>query len=70
MGIRDNCQEFDCAECRRHVIKMIATPVLYPLCAQCQFTPGWFEDDAIRAVIDPGMVYPFPPPCAPEPPPV
>jgi hypothetical protein len=48
-------REFDCCECGRHIIAIIADSpgVAFGLCCQCLSMPGWFRDPQLRTVIDP-----------------
>ncbi|WP_203158386.1 helix-turn-helix domain-containing protein [Methylobacterium aquaticum] len=47
--------EFDCCECGRHIVAIVATSVpTPPLCALCLTCPGWFRHPEVRAAIDPG----------------
>jgi len=45
-------QEFDCAECGRHIFRFGA-PAELPLCAHCIHLPGWFEDPELQRILDP-----------------
>jgi len=46
------CQEFDCVECGRHIIRIIGEPYAPALCAACIMVPGWFRDPHLRNAID------------------
>ena len=46
-------REFDCCECRRHVIVVAGPMPEPPICAHCLFAPAWFDDPQLRALIDP-----------------
>ena len=48
-------REFDCMECGRHVVQTIADWNKLPLCAECLYLPGWFQDQALRSMLDPDM---------------
>lgn len=44
--------EFDCCECRAHVVDVIKeAPPEPPLCATCLHMPGWYEDPALRRTL-------------------
>lgn len=44
--------EFDCCECRAHVVAIIPDKAPEPpLCATCLSLPGWHEDPHLRAVM-------------------
>ena len=41
--------EFDCCECRQHVVAIVAEKAPEPpLCALCVSLPGWHEDPKLR----------------------
>lgn len=43
--------EFDCCECKQHVVAIVAEkPPEPPLCALCVAMPGWHEDAALRVM--------------------
>lgn len=49
-------EEFDCIECGRHIVRMagLAAWANTPkLCAACLMMPGWMDEPAIAAVLDP-----------------
>jgi hypothetical protein len=54
MTISDHSEEFDCIECGRHIIRIIAT-MKPPVCAECVHMPDWFRDAELRAMLDPEM---------------
>lgn len=46
--------EFDCGECGRHIVSIIAlTPTAPRICATCTLVPGWIEDPILRKALDP-----------------
>lgn len=48
----ERCQEFDCADCGRHIV-IIAGPAGTEKCGACQVHPGWYLDPEIAALLDP-----------------
>jgi hypothetical protein len=51
--------DFRCADCGRHVIRMVPVPNVR-LCATCIHMPGWFNTPELRAVFDPDFKLPLP----------
>jgi hypothetical protein len=48
--------EFECCECRRHIIAVAARQSPEPpLCAECLFLPGWPDDPRLRAIFNPEL---------------
>lgn len=47
------CTEFDCCECRSHIVLIAGDRPEPPLCAMCQSLPGWFRDPQLRELLDP-----------------
>ena len=45
--------EFDCCECGRHIVDVMGLVRNPPLCAECLFCPGWFNDPEIARIFDP-----------------
>lgn len=56
----DTGEEFDCIECARHIVRILAAPRLGHLCSMCIHFPGWYRDARVWEVIEPGE--PQPPP--------
>ena len=50
--------EFDCVECKRHIIRFVEPDGSPALCAECLCLPGWFETPLIRGLLDPEMEEP------------
>jgi hypothetical protein len=48
-------EEFDCIECGRHIIRIIAELDRPKICACCMMIPGWFTVPELRAIIDPDV---------------
>ena len=45
---------FDCCECGRHVVAIVAEKLpAPPLCAWCLFLPSWHKDAQLVKIIDP-----------------
>jgi hypothetical protein len=44
--------EFDCAECRRHIVSL-CDPYRVEVCALCRWMPGWFRDPDLARRLDP-----------------
>lgn len=44
--------EFDCVGCGRHIVRFAAPPGA-DTCAECTFSPGWFRDPELVALLDP-----------------
>lgn len=49
----DGAQEFDCAECERHIIQFGGLANEFCLCATCVMLPGWFNDPELRGILEP-----------------
>lgn len=50
--------EFDCCECGRHIVAIVAEKVPEPpLCAECIHLPGWHEDPVLVVLIDPERAH-------------
>lgn len=54
-------EEFDCAECGCHIVRIVAQPTMPKLCAACIAAPGWFNDPIMAKALDP-MNWRRPPP--------
>jgi hypothetical protein len=51
--------EFNCCECKRHIVAVGLEKIPQPpLCAVCIFLPSWFEDQRLRAMLDPEWTPP------------
>jgi hypothetical protein len=50
----DKTVEFNCAQCGRHIIRMVTTSANdNETCAECTHVPDWFKDPKLRAILDP-----------------
>jgi hypothetical protein len=49
----DECPEFNCSECGRHIIQVCGPVNEFALCAACLAFPGWYEEPELRRLIDP-----------------
>lgn len=49
----DDAREFDCIECRRHMIVLCEPPDMPDICGICLHMPGWFNDPVLRVMLDP-----------------
>jgi len=47
--------EFDCPECRRHIVRFTRLNER-DVCMECYAMPGWFNDPALVKVFDPAML--------------
>jgi hypothetical protein len=53
--MNDECPEFDCTECGRHIIQICGPDpsTRFGLCAACLALPGWYKDPELRQRLDP-----------------
>ena len=52
----DHIREFDCSECRRHIVSICGPrPAVdgSDRCAACMSIPGWFNEPELRRILDP-----------------
>jgi len=47
--------EFDCSECKRHIVQVAGPVSQFHLCAECTALPGWFKIPELRERLDPDM---------------
>ncbi len=52
-AMSDKAEEFDCVECGRHIVRIIARPTEPKLCAECLMFPGWYKNPELRVLLDP-----------------
>lgn len=45
--------EFDCWECRRHIVAVCGGLPAPPIWAMCTHIPGWFKVPKLRQILDP-----------------
>ncbi|HEY1301458.1 MAG TPA: hypothetical protein VGF07_13245 [Stellaceae bacterium] len=49
----NNADEFDCADCGRHIIAFPAGVFTGGRCNSCAFIPGWFLVPELKAALEP-----------------